>query len=122
MAEKYIIKKTKHVLTYIIAIVLIVDIIMIIFPGFLPIVRYINYGLFYSTAGILLLIYLYLFRKTSGKLRRNALLTILGLAICALASLLETDYLISEGIVQPYYSPILFSIGASILAYGQRQI
>ena len=120
--EKYIYKKTKFFLTYFVIIMLVVDMIMIFFPDLMGIVRYINYGLFYFEGAVLYLLYIYVFRNTTGKLRKNALIAIIGLVIIAIAAILESDDLISSGLVLPYYSPILFAIGVTVFAYSQRGI
>jgi len=95
---------------------------MIFFPDVMGIVRYINYGLLYFKTGILFLLYMYVFKKTSGKVRKNSLITMIGLAIMSSAAILEMDYLITEGIVMPYYSPLLFALSATIFTYGQKQL
>ena len=118
--EKYI--TNRYIIIYIVIPILTINIVMIFFPDFMGIVRYINYGLLYFETGILFLLYIYVFRKTSGRVRKNSLITIIGLVIMSAAAILEMDYLITEGIVMPYYSPIFFAIGATIFAYGQRQI
>jgi len=120
IGEKYIFKPGKFFMTYIILVFLVINIIILVFfPSLFAIGRYINYGLFYMEGAIMFLIYLYLITKTSGQLRKNAIRSLVGLSIMAMAMILETDFLLSEGITQPYYSPIFFSIGAIIFAYGQ---
>jgi hypothetical protein len=101
---------------------LLIDIIMIFFPDLMGIVRYINYGLLYFEIIILGLLYMYVFKKTSGKVRINSLITIIGLAVMSSSAILELDYFITAGIIMPYYTPIVFAIGATVFAFGQRQI
>jgi hypothetical protein len=118
--EKYI--TNRYAIVYIIVPMLFIDIIMIFIPDFMGIVRYINYGLLYFEIGIVGLLYLYVFKKTSGKVRKNSLISVIGLLIMSSAAILEMDYFITTGLVMPYFSPIIFAIGATIFAYGQRQI
>jgi hypothetical protein len=39
-----------------------------------------------------------------------------------MAELLESEALIMSGITTPYYSPIIFAIGATIFAYAQGRM
>lgn len=119
LAEKYIIKRSKYIITSSIPIVLAINVFIIFNPNLMPIVRYINYALLYFEVGLLLIIYLYLAIKTSGKLRTESLLIVSALLIMVIASILDSDALISSGLILPYYSPILIGFGATIFAYAQ---
>ncbi|MHA1146667.1 MAG: hypothetical protein ACTSR8_00295 [Promethearchaeota archaeon] len=122
IGEKYIIKPGKFFMTFIIIGFLIFNVIILIFfPGLFTIARYINYGLLYTEVILITLIFGYLVSKTSGDLRKNALLSLIGMCVMATASFLESDVLISSGIVQPYYSPVLFAIGISLFGYAQMK-
>ncbi len=120
--EKYIIKRTRYMMSISILIVLGINVIIIFFPLYMSTARYINYGLLYTEVAILVLLFLYLAIKTPGELRKNAIFTMIGLIILVAASFLDSDFLITAGIVQPYYSPIVYAIGATIFAYGYRQL
>lgn len=122
VGEKYLIKPGKFLMSYILGAALIINIIILIFfPALFTIARYFNYAIFYSEVAIVVLLFLYMIRNTPGKLRKNATYSLIGLIIMAVASFLESDALITQGIVQPYYSPILFGVGATIFAYGQMK-
>ena len=58
LTEKYVINRSKYIITYIFLIAFIINVIMIFFPELMPLIRYINYGLLYSEAAIILIIYL----------------------------------------------------------------
>ncbi|MHA1343996.1 MAG: hypothetical protein ACTSQG_08415 [Promethearchaeota archaeon] len=142
--EKYIIRKTKNIASSAIIICVIIDIIIVIFlpyivkyvvitkygenytqaeykhivPFISNIVRYFNYAVQYSTMGLILVFYIYLIIKSTGTIRRNALVTLLGLAIAATAAFLETDALISSGLIPPFVSPIIFTTGVTIFAFA----
>ncbi|MBD3254880.1 MAG: hypothetical protein GF383_07290 [Candidatus Lokiarchaeota archaeon] len=121
ITEKYIINQSKYLLTYAFLIILGINVIILIFsPTLMPAVRYINYGLWYSQVIILLIIYLYLSVKTTGILRKKAFLTFIAIVVMMIGSIIESDALISSGLVSPYYTPIIFSIGATIFAYSQN--
>lgn len=142
--EKYLIKKTKHAITTTIIVCVVIDLLIVIFlPNLVKLqlnakygenysqtqqdqavfevatmVRYFNYVIQYTSMGIVLILYLYLTVKSTGKLRRNASITLLGLAVAAVAALLETDALLRGGKIPPYLSPIIFSIGLTIFAFA----
>ncbi len=132
--EKYILTKTKMKITYIVSVCLIIDALIVIFlPNIVAfgksqygltlleiaiIIRYFNYAVQYGTGSTLLLLYIYLAIKSTGKLRINALITLTGLVIATIASLLETDALLSSGNIPPYLSPIIFCIGITIFAFA----
>ncbi len=132
--EKYIITRTKKKITYMIIICIIVDAVIIIFlPTIVNLsnqqfnwtlkqtatyIRYFNYGIQYFTGGIIFLIYLYLIVKSTGRIRRNSIITVVGLGIAVIASFLEIDVLLSTGIMPPYLSPIIFCIGITVFAFA----
>ncbi len=120
--EKYIIRRTKFIMTIVFGILLVVNIILLFFPSLMQTMRYINYVPLYIEVITLFLLYLYLAKKTSGKLRRNSLIAIVGLAFMAAAAFLESENLSASGLILPYYSPLMFAIGATIFAIGQRQV
>ena len=120
--EKYIIRKTKFLMTTVFVILLCVNIVLLFFPSLMQTMRYINYVPLYIELGTLFLLYLYLAKKTSGKLRRNTLIAIVGLLLMAAAAILESEFLSATGLILPYYSPLMFAIGATIFAIGQRQV
>lgn len=119
--EKYVIIRTKRIVTYIILVLLGVNIIMFFFPNFIPTVRYINYGILYFEVALLIIIYIYLTLNTTGELRTKALLTVIAFFTMITGTILEIDALSSTGLVLPYYTPILFAIGASIFVYAQSK-
>ncbi len=117
VGEKYLIKPGKFLIVYIAASVIMTDIIMVMFfPNLIAVLRYLNYGMVYSEVAIVILIFIYLFKETSGNLRKNAFFASLGLIIMTLGTILEIDALISAGIILPYYTPIIYAIGVTI--YG----
>jgi putative Mn2+ efflux pump MntP len=119
--EKYVITRSKHVISYIILVLLGVNVVMIFFPNLMPIVRYINYVMLYSEVALLIIIYLFLVINTTGDLRKKSLLTVIAFFVMITATILEIDALSSTGLVPPYYSPIVLSIGATIFAYAQSK-
>ncbi|MFX0071528.1 MAG: hypothetical protein ACFFAO_10605 [Candidatus Hermodarchaeota archaeon] len=119
LTEKYVINRSKYILTYIFISGLIINIVMLFFPELMPIVRYLNYAILYTEVVILLIIYTYLAIKTTGKLRKKSIFIIIGLLVIVIAEFLESEALIMSGITTPYYSPIIFAIGATIFAYAQ---
>lgn len=119
--ESHVITKTKHVITYIILILLGVNIIMIFFPHLVPVVRFVNYGLLYAEAILILLIYLYLIINTSGRLRTKSTLIALALICMIVGAILDADALITARISSPFYNPILMAIGATLFGYTQMK-
>lgn len=94
---------------------------MIFFPALMAIVRYLNYALLYSELAVIIIIYIYLVINTTGDVRKKSMLTLIALIVMILATILELDILLTTGITQPYYSPIIFAIGVTIFAYAQRK-
>ncbi|MHA1146666.1 MAG: hypothetical protein ACTSR8_00290 [Promethearchaeota archaeon] len=122
-AEKYLMKKGRYLITYIIIIFIGFNIFMLIFfPYMLDLIRLLNYALNYTEFGIILFFYLFLIFKTTGQIRKNAATALFGLAITGVGIVLEMDILLSSGLIPPYLSPILFSIGITIFAYAQKPI
>ncbi len=142
--ETYVIRQTKHIFSYIIIISTIIDFLAVIFfPNLVnyvleskygsnynqaqyektvievaTIVRYFNYSIQYSQIFIILGLYLYLTMKSTGRIRRNSLITLIGLAISAAAAFLETDALLSSGLIPPFLSPIILCIGLTIFTFA----
>jgi hypothetical protein len=118
IAEKYIIKKTRHVISIITSVIIGLNVLfMIFFPNLMSIARYINYGLMGTASGISLLLYIYLIYTTTGDLRKIAVITIIGLTVAMCSAFLNMEILTSTGLVLPYYSPILFTIGLILITY-----
>jgi hypothetical protein len=122
LTEKYVINRSKYILTYIFIVGLIINVIVFFFPNFMPIIRYLNYIILYTEVVILIIIYSYLAINTTGQPRKKSIFIIVGLLVIAMAELLESEALIMSGITTPYYSPIIFAIGATIFAYAQGRM
>jgi len=120
--EKYIIKKTKFIMTITFMILLVANVIMLFLPNYVATMRYINYIPLYIEIIILFLLYIYLVRKTSGQLKKNSYFCLIGLMLMAGGAVLESEFLSATGIVLPYYSPILFAIGSTVFALGQKTL
>jgi hypothetical protein len=117
--ESSVLRKTKHAISYAIIILIIVDVLIVsIFTDYIKLLRYFNYGLAYSEIVIILAIYLYLTVKSTGKLRTNSALTLLGLAIAGAASFLEMDAILMSGNIPAFISPITFAVGITIFSYS----
>jgi len=116
-AEKRIIN-TRYCLSFVTLLMVGVNIVFLtFFPHLTVIIRYVNYGVNGTEIAILLLAYLYLIKKTSGELRRIAIITLTGIAIASSAVLLQSDFLISSGLISPYISPIFFIVGLGLFTY-----
>ncbi|MHA2130428.1 MAG: hypothetical protein ACW99L_10685, partial [Promethearchaeota archaeon] len=59
----------------------------------------------------------YLSRKTTGELRKMAIITLLAFIIVVIAFVLQTDFLLSRGLVSPYISQFLLIIGLTLFTY-----
>ncbi|MFX0083879.1 MAG: hypothetical protein ACFE94_19175 [Candidatus Hodarchaeota archaeon] len=117
VGEKEIVN-TKYIFSYATTITIAINVIFLIFfPDLVLIIRYVNYVLISIETGVALLVYLYLSRKTAGELRKMAIVTLIALIIVAVAFILQTDFLISSGLVSPYFSQILFIIGITLFTY-----
>lgn len=119
--ESHVITKTKHKISYIILILLGVNIVLLFFPNLIAIVRYVNYGLLYTEGILVLLIYLYLIINTSGSLRTKSILIFIALICMIVGSILDSDALIISGVSSPFYNPILMTIGATLFGYAQMK-
>lgn len=135
--ETYLIKGTKHLLTIGIVIGLVIDIFIVIFFPVIVLttiqgltgteyqqalisvasgIRLFNYAIQYIEIGIILILYLYLTVKSTGSLRKNCLITLLGLAISSISAFLETDAILSSGLIPPFISPAIFTVGVTVFA------
>ncbi|TFF96947.1 MAG: hypothetical protein EU547_05720 [Promethearchaeota archaeon] len=117
--EKNVIKKTRYIISIIILIFIGVNVIMLFFPELLNLVRTLNYIISYGEVVLLLIIYLYVIIKTTGNPRKKALITFLGLIFMTLGAILDSEALLTSGISQPFYDPILTAIGATLFGYVQ---
>jgi hypothetical protein len=120
--ERFAIKKTKFILTYITIGIIVIEAVLVLNPEYFIIVRTLTYGLTYSLLALVLILFLRLTAQSTGKLRRNFLITVVGLIILSVGAILETDALLSSGAIPPYLTPILFAIGATIITLGLRMI
>jgi len=109
---------TKFLLSIVTLIVIGINIVFLIFfPNLIPIIRYIDYCLWGAEVVILFLAYMYIIKESSGDLKKIAILTLIGFGVAACAAILQIDIFISTGLIAPYYSPILFTIGLIFFAY-----
>ena len=120
LTEKYVINRTKYIMTCIFLIFLSINILIIFNPSLMPIIRNINLIVMYSEVILLLLLYLYLAIVTSGTARKKSFIVFLAFFVMIVGTLLELDILNTGGIILLYYTPIVFGIGATIYAYGQN--
>lgn len=118
--EKFIIKKTKFMLTYITTAVLIIEIILLFIPELFGFGRLLNYGISYFLMMLVLVLFIKMIIQSTGGIRRDFTLTLIGFLIIAAGAILEMDALLSSGIISPWLTPLMFAIGATILAYGLR--
>ena len=118
--EKYIIKKTKFILSIITIVVLIIETVLVFIPDMFLLARGVSYGLSYFLMALVLILFIRIIIKSTGSIRTDFIVTLIGFAIIAAAALLEMDALLSTGAIPPYLSPILFALGASVVTYGLR--
>jgi len=118
--EKFIVKKTKFVLSYITTAALIAELVLFFIPGLFGIGRLVNYGLSYFLMMLVLILFIKMIAQSTGEIKRDFILTLIGFLIIAMGSILEMDDLLSSGIMPPWLTPLCFAIGASIVAYGLR--
>jgi hypothetical protein len=117
VGEKEIVN-TKYIFSYATACTIAINVIFLIFlPNLVLIIRYANYVLISIETGIALFVYFYLSEKTTGELRTIAIITLIALIIITVAFILQTDFLISSGLVSPYISQILLIIGLTLFTY-----
>ncbi len=120
IGEKYFLKNKRPYISYILSSIIIVGIIALFFPQFIEIVRNINLIDIYFSWAVFILIFITIYRKTTGKLRRVTLISILGILIALIGAFIETDFLLSTGMIPPYLTPIIFSVGILIIAISQN--
>ncbi|MHA2127608.1 MAG: hypothetical protein ACXADW_21115 [Candidatus Hodarchaeales archaeon] len=109
---------TKYIFSYATALTIVINVIFLIFfPNLVLVIRYVNYVLFSIETGVAILVYSYLSRKTTGELRKMAIITLLAFIIVVIAFVLQTDFLLSRGLVSPYISQFLLIIGLTLFTY-----
>jgi hypothetical protein len=117
--EKHVITKTKYIITILILCFSGINTILFFFPNLIEIVRYLNYFLLYGEVILLLIIYIYISIKTTGKPRKKAILIFVGILIMIIGSILDSDALIKSGLVLPFYTPLLIAMGVTFFGYVQ---
>jgi hypothetical protein len=120
--EKFVIKKTRFLLTYITIFTISIQTILVFNPELFGIVRTLSYTLSYALLGLVGILFIRLTAQSTGTLRRNFLLTLLGLAVIAASGILESDAILSTGNIPPWLTPLLFAIGATIITLGMRYV
>jgi len=118
--EKFIIKKTKFMLSYITIVVLVIELILVFFPEMFLLARAISYGLSYALMMLVLILFIRIIIKSTGAIRTDFIITLIGFVIIAAGAILETDALLTTGIIPPWLTPLCFASGASIVTYGLR--
>ncbi|MHA2010085.1 MAG: hypothetical protein ACW980_22445 [Promethearchaeota archaeon] len=109
---------TKYIFSYATALTIVINVIFLIFfPNLVLVIRYVNYVLFSIETGVAILVYSYLSRKTTGELRKMAIITLLAFITVVIAFVLQTDFLLSRGLVSPYISQFLLIIGLTLFTY-----
>ncbi len=113
--EKYLVPKTHHILTIFAVIIIVIDfIILAFFPSeYLLSLRIAQVG-----APILLVtiigLYFILIKQATGTIRRQAVITLLGIALCGIAAIFNGEDLLRIG-VPLWAAPLMFGIGVVLL-------
>ena len=119
LAESNFLKFKKPYLSYFLSSIILIGIFALFFPALIGIVRIIFLVSTYISWTIYVLIYITIYRKVTGKYKKITLFSFLGIIICLIGAFIETDFLLSTGLIPPYFTPILFSIGIIIISICQ---
>lgn len=118
--EKYLVMKTKKIFT-ILAITLA---LISVFGIFIPDQTIIDLLSQRFGAPVLAVVYFYLYiyiaKKTTGIMRQNSILMIVGFSVLCLGIILDSIELVKNSAIPLWISPVLFSIGALIILITQR--
>ncbi|MHA1819378.1 MAG: hypothetical protein ACTSVC_02825 [Promethearchaeota archaeon] len=124
--EKYLVFKTKKAFSIISFIGLISTLIFLIISFFNENIIILGRIMAYIFSGITILfvftLYLYLGLHTSGKLRRNIILSFVGLIIMAVGILSDMEYLAQAGIIPIQIPPIIAALGEVLFVLGQKPL
>ncbi len=125
VADTYMLESKRRVLTWVAILVTLANaanIVLWVYTQLIPIIvpRLVVYGSTGLVFVMVLLIYGGLARQSTGNLRRNAIITMLGIAIAVAGTLLDSELLL--GLVPIYIPPIIMFGGLIIFALGQRQV
>jgi EamA domain-containing membrane protein RarD len=127
LADTYMLARPRKTLTWVVLAVLATNVVFLVFAESMPTidltiprwVQYISIGLVFL---IVLFVFLSLARQSTGTLRRNALITLLGLGIALIGSLLDSASIAQLNIIPIYLPPIIMFVGIIFFALGQREV
>ncbi|MHA1147676.1 MAG: hypothetical protein ACTSR8_05480 [Promethearchaeota archaeon] len=120
LAERNFLKFKKPYLSYFLLSVISIGAFALFFPELLGIVRIIFLVATYISWTMYIIIYINVYRKVTGLFKKTTLFSFVGIFICLIGAFIETDFLLSTGMIPPYLTPILFSIGIMIISICQR--
>lgn len=113
--EKYLVPKTHHILSIFGVIIIVIDFIIL---AFFPTQYLLSLRIAQVGAPILLVtiigLYFVLIKQTTGTIRRQAIITILGIALCGIAAIFNGEDLLRIGIPL-WTAPLMFGIGVVLL-------
>jgi len=122
--EKYLIKKTKRIFTFIVLAGLIFILVLFFIStfeeGILSILRTINTLIMLIGGLLIFILYSMLVKYSVGTLRRNSIFSLIGIITIALGMVSDMDAL--STVIPLYIPPIIVSIGAIIFGVGQKPL
>ncbi|MBD3341481.1 MAG: hypothetical protein GF353_20425 [Candidatus Lokiarchaeota archaeon] len=121
LAERNFLKFKKPYLSYFLLSSILIGVFALFFPAYIGFVRIIFLVNTYISWTIYILIYINVYRKVTGLFKKTTMFSFLGIFICLIGAFIETDFLLSSGLIPPYLTPILFSIGIIIISICQRK-
>mgnify|MGYP006282476717 FL=1 len=124
--ENFLIKRTKKMLTKfsIAYLFVIIGLLLLSFwnNSILAIGRTMSTIYFFGTGMVIIILYLYLAAKSIGSIRRNALLSALGMIVLAIGLFLDSDSLTRAQLIPIQLPPFVALAGVLLMVYGNKQI
>ncbi|HMF33176.1 MAG TPA: hypothetical protein VKK79_17250 [Candidatus Lokiarchaeia archaeon] len=127
LADSYMLARPGKTLTWIAVVVFAANVVFIVLAVSTTFIDLsIPRWVLYISVGIIFIIVLFIFfslaRQSTGTLRRNAILALLGLGAALIGSLLDSDAIVQMNIIPIFLPPIIVFVGLFLFALGQREI
>ncbi len=127
LTDTYMLETKRHIFTKVAIAVTIANtgfIILWVTTQLIPlnVPRFMIYGSTTLVFVMILLIYGGLARQSTGKLRRNAIISLFGILIAVLGILLDMQFIAQSAVIPIYIPPIVTFIGLLFFALGQHEV
>jgi hypothetical protein len=118
--EKYILIRTRHVITIFTIILFGIALFVVINPTYSPILRVITQSSAPILGFVVLILYLIVIKNSTGSLRQKAMMTLIGFILIMVGMALDSESIMKAGFPL-IISPLVLFGGALLVVWSQKR-